>query len=65
MATENEMKQGLLLAAKALEIADDWNMPAVKVEPPKEWNLAAGGEDAEDGWCSTYALAQKLRELAA
>ena len=65
MATENEMKQGLLLAAKALEIASDWNLPAVQVEPPKEWALDGGGEDPADGWCGTYDLAKKLRELAA
>ena len=65
MATENEMKQGLLLAAQALEIASDWNLPTVQANPPKEWALDGGGEDSENGWCGTYDLAQKLRELAA
>ena len=65
MVDEKELKAALVIAAKALEIAHDWNLPAVQVEPPKEWNLDGGGEDAEDGWCSTYSLAEKLRELAA
>ena len=65
MATEEEIKQGLLLAAKALEIADDWNLPTVQIYPPKEWNLGGGGEDPLAGWCGTYELAKKLRELAA
>ena len=65
MAIEDEMKKGLLLAAKALEIANDWDLPSVQVEPPKEWGLAGGGEDPADGWCGTYELAKKLRELAA
>lgn len=65
MATEKEMKQGLLIAALALEIASDWNLPAVQVFPPSEWGLEGGGEDPADGWCGTYELAKKLRELAA
>ena len=64
MTTEKWLREALIIAAKALEIADDWNLPAVQVNPPKEWNLDGGGEDAEDGWCSTYDLAKKLRELA-
>jgi hypothetical protein len=59
-----EIKRALLIAADALEIAADWNLPAVQVEPPREWGLAGGGEDVADGWCSTQALADKLRELA-
>lgn len=65
MADDKELKAALLIAAKALEIAHDWNLPAVQVEPPKEWNLDGGGKPAKDGWCSTYSLAKKLRELAA
>lgn len=64
MATEAELKQALKLAALALEIAHDWNLPEVQVFPPSEWGLEADQEDAADGWCSTYALAEKLRELA-
>lgn len=59
-----ELKKALLIASKALLIADDWNLPAVQVDPPKEWGLSGGGEDVEDGWCSTYDLAKKLEELA-
>ncbi len=65
MATEKELKDALLIASYALEIANDWNLPAVQVYPPKEWNLDGGGEDASDGWCCTYSLSKKLRELAA
>ena len=65
MATEHEMKKGLLVAALALEIANDWNLPAVQVMPPSEWALGGGGEDPADGWCGTYELSKKLRELAA
>lgn len=64
MANTEEMKQALRLAANALEIADDWDLPAVRIDPPKEWNLDGGGEDPADGWCGTMALARKLREIA-
>lgn len=64
MATEDEMKKALEIAADALSIADDWNLPAVQVNPPAEWGLDGGGEDPTDGWCSTMALSDKLRELA-
>ena len=60
-----EMKVALEIAAAALSIADDWNLPSVQVNPPKEWGLDGGGEDPADGWCSTIDLAEKLRELAA
>jgi hypothetical protein len=62
--TIEELKQALKVAANALSIADDWNLPCVQAEPPKEWNLDGGGEDPADGWCSTMALVDKLRELA-
>lgn len=65
MPTIEELKQALRIASDALSIADDWNLPAVQVNPPKEWNLPGGGEDPADGWCSTMALALKLRELSA
>ena len=65
MTTEKELKEALIIAANALEIANDWNLPAVQVHPPKEWNLEGGGESTEDGWCGTYDLAKKLREFAA
>jgi hypothetical protein len=60
----SEAREALLLAATALEIADDWNLPAVQIHPPKDWNLDGGGEDSADGWCATGALADKLREMA-
>ena len=65
MATEAELKEALKVAALALEIASDWNVPTVQANPPKKWELPGGGEDKADGWCSTYSLAQKLKELAA
>jgi hypothetical protein len=65
LAEENEnLRQAILIAAAALEIASDWNLPAVQVDPPREWGLDGGGEDPAHGWCSTMALANKLRELA-
>lgn len=60
----DEIKKALLVAADALDIASDWNVDNVQVSPPKEWNLSANGEDTADGWCSTRALAAKLREIA-
>lgn len=59
-----QLKQALLVAAEALSIASDWNVNQVQVNPPKEWDLDGGEEDPEQGWCSTYALAIKLRQLA-
>jgi hypothetical protein len=59
-----KLKEALKVAADALSIASDWNVNAIQVNPPKEWNLDGGGEDAEDGWCSTHELAAKLRQLA-
>ena len=64
MATEVELKTALMLAADALEIANDWNLYDVQIEPPREWGLYAEQEDIADGWCSTRSLANKLRELA-
>ena len=65
MLPNDEIRAALICAAKAIEIASDWNLPAVQVGPPKEWELDGGGEDTADGWCSTYSLARKLKELAA
>lgn len=65
MTTEAELKQALKVAAEALDIASDWHVENAQCNPPPEWNLPADGEDPADGWCSTRALAQKLRELAA
>jgi len=61
---EAELRKALKLAAVALIIADDCGLPNVQVDPPQEWQLEAAGEDPADGWCSTSALATKLRELA-
>lgn len=59
-----QLKEALLIASNALSIASDWNVGQVQVNPPKEWNLDGGDEDPEEGWCSTYALAKKLEQLA-
>jgi hypothetical protein len=59
-----KLKEALKVAAEALSIASDWNVSQVQVNPPKEWNLDGGEEDSEQGWCSTYALAMKLRQLS-
>ena len=64
MSNIEEMKKALEIAADALSIASDWDLPAVQVSPPKEWGLDGGGEDSGDGWCSTYELSEKLREIA-
>lgn len=63
MRTEAEYKRALMVAADALDIAADWNVENVQVDPPKDWHLPAYGEDPDDGWCSTRALAQMLRNL--
>jgi len=62
---DDECKKALITAAKALRIAADWHLPDVQADPPKEWNLPVCDEmnSAEDGWCSTDALAKKLEEL--
>lgn len=60
----NQLKQALKIAADALDIASDWNVGQVQVNPPKEWELDGGDEDPEDGWCSTRDLARKLRQLS-
>lgn len=65
MRDEEEYKRALLVAADALDIASDWNVDNVQCYPPQEWGLPAYGEEPEDGWCSTRALAELLRNLAA
>ena len=64
MTSKKELQQALKIAAEALRIADNWDLPSVQVHPPKEWRLDGGGEDVEDGWCSTHELSKKLLELA-
>jgi len=64
MATKEEMRVALRVAAEALDIAEDWHVEEVQCHPPKEWELEAYSEPAEEGWCSTTALASKLREIA-
>ena len=63
-ARVEELSKALTVAADALDIASDWHVGEVQVDPPKEWKLDAISEDPDEGWCSTSALAQKLRELA-
>ncbi len=65
MTTEDQLKEALKVAALALEIASDWNVTTVQANPPEDWKLDGRGEDPADGWCGTYELAIKLRELAA
>ena len=65
MSDPTEIRHALEIAAKALDIASDWGLPEIQIHPPKEWKLeAADAESARDGWCTTNALADKLRELA-
>lgn len=59
-----EMRKALLVAADALEIASDWNVTDVQVNPPEDWALDAYEESAADGWCSVMELVRKLREMA-
>ena len=61
----NEIQKALEIAAEALDIAADWNLYDVQVFPPEGWGLETCGEDAGEGWCSTRALAKKIREIAA
>jgi len=60
----NEAREALLVAARALYIAEDWHVEEVQCTPPREWELDSCDGDAEEGWCSTAALARKLREIA-
>ena len=64
IAENRKLKEALRVAADALVIASDWDLPSVQVNPPSEWQLEGAGEDPAEGWCGTYALAKKLRELA-
>ena len=64
MATQDEMRLALSIAACALRIASDWNLSDVQVYPPAEWKLEANDEDPADGWCSTAALAEHLLSLS-
>lgn len=59
-----QLKQALKVAADALNIASDWNVDQVQVNPPLEWDLDGGDEDPADGWCSTRDLARKLEALS-
>jgi len=61
---EQELRAALRLAADALDIAADCDLYDVQIDPLKEWGLPGCDEDPADGWCSTTALARKLRELA-
>lgn len=64
IAENRKLKEALRVAADALVIASDWDIPSMQVSPPSEWMLEVAGEDQAEGWCGTYALAKKLRELA-
>lgn len=64
MGYSTDVYDALIKAAEALEIASDWNVKNVQVFPPERWALEAWGEEAQDGWCATFALARKLREIA-
>lgn len=59
-----DLKEALILAAKALNIASEWHVENVQVNPPEEWCLPANGEDPKEGWCGTHALAKKLNQIA-
>jgi len=60
----SEIRLALNLAADALNIASDWNMNQVQINPPREWKLPGGEESAREGWCTTDSLAAKLRKIA-
>ena len=59
-----ELRAALVLAAKALNIASEWHVENVQINPPAEWCLTANGENTQEGWCSTNSLAKKLNQLA-
>jgi hypothetical protein len=63
-AERDALRVALAVAADALHIAADFNLPAVQAEPPLEWGLDGGGEDPAEGWCCTRGLANKLSRLA-
>ena len=60
----HEIRRALQVAAAALDIASDWGVVDVQVDPPSAWGLEAYEEDAQTGWCSTAQLAVKLQKLA-
>lgn len=60
---KTELRKAFEIAADALDIAADWSVTNVQVNPPEHWQLPAFGEETSDGWCSTRMLAEKLREL--
>lgn len=62
LSRSTELRKALEIAADALDIAADWNITNVQVHPPVHWQLPAYDENPEDGWVSTRALAEKLRE---
>lgn len=65
LAESAEMREALLVASRAISIANDWNLYDVQVEPPARWGIECEQESEEDGWCRTRGLAKFLRELAA
>jgi len=58
----NHLREAVGVAATALDIAADWNVQEVQCNPP--WDLEALSENPADGWCSTRALAEKLRNMS-
>lgn len=59
----NDIKEVLILAAKALEIAADHGIGDVQINSPPEWNLKAYEENEGEGWCAASELAAKIRDL--
>lgn len=67
-AENSEMREALLVAARAISEAKHCEMYDVRARPPARWQLGCClVEDRfrDDGWCSTQELAEFLRELAA
>lgn len=64
-AQRDDLISCLNVAAEAIDIASDWNLPAVQVNPPTEWGIDSGGEDDDGSWASTRGLADHFRATIA
>ena len=64
MATVQELRDALRVAARALEQVSNWDVTDVQAYPPKSWGLKAYSDGALHGWCSITQLAKKLVGLS-
>ena len=64
MKNIEEIRQALLIASRALDIAADNGVRNVQCHPLGSWDLDAWGENTYEGWCATSELSDKLLEIA-